>query len=419
MTVHNVAVIGGGHAGDEVVAQLRERGFAGSITLIEASAHLPYERPPLSKGFLTDRLEPASLALRGTAFYQQHGTTHRLGMAVVGMRPTDGCVELRCDDGTTIEFDAVVLATGMRPRRLTVPGADATGVHYLQGLDDAVALRDSLDTAQTVVVIGGGFIGAETAASLRSLGKHVTLIEHGPRLMARAVSEPLSHFYEDAHRAAGVRLLLDTGVDAVEVSAEGRVSGVTTSRGERIPADRVIASVGVSPCTDIARAAGLVTDNDFLVVDERGRSSHPRVYGAGDVALFPHPDGATQRVPIPSLDNASWSGGVVARTIMGDETPEPRGVPTFWTEQYGERAQIAGLLSARDHSVTRGDPSSGRFSVLHYLDGKLIAVESVGAPRDFRAVRRAIGSGLTIPAEVAALDSLDLPDFVASSGAAS
>ncbi len=414
MTVKSVAVIGGGHAGDEVVAQLRERGFAGSITLIEETAHIPYERPPLSKAFLTDHLEPASLAIRGAAFYQQHQTTHRLGVAVVGMTPTDHHVEVRLDDGDTVKFEAVVLATGMQPRKLTLPGADATGVYYLQGLTDATAIRDALTTAQTVVVIGGGFIGAETAASLRSLGKNTTLIEHGSRLMARAVSEPISHFYEDAHRLAGVQLLLDTGVDSIEVSPEGLVSGVTTSRGDLIPSDCVIASVGVSPRTEIAEEAGLATDRGFLVVNAEGQSSHPRVYGVGDIALFPHPQGATQRIPIPSLDNASWSGGVVAKSLLGDKTPEPRAVPTFWTEQYGKRTQIAGLLTTRDHSVTRGDPSSEGFSVLHYHHEKLIAVEAIGVAHDFQAVKKAIGLDLTIPADLAVSDDLNLPDFVAS-----
>lgn len=414
MTVTNVAVIGGGHAGDEVVAQLRERGFTGSITLIEETAHIPYERPPLSKGFLTDHLEPASLAIRAAAFYQQHETTHRLGVAVVGMNPTDDHVELRLADGDTATFDAVVLATGMQPRELTVPGADAAGVFYLQGLTDATAIRDALTTAQTVVVIGGGFIGAETAASLRSLGKDTTLIEHGSRLMARAVSEPISHFYENAHRLAGVRLLLTTGVDSIEASGEGRVSGVTTSAGELVPSDCVIASVGVSPRTEIAQSAGLTTDRGFLVVNAKGQSSHPRVYGAGDITLFPHPQGVPRRIPIPSLDNASWSGGVVATSLMGDNTPGPRAVPTFWTEQYGKRTQIAGLLADRDQSVTRGDPSSEHFSVLHYRDEKLIAVEAIGAAHDFQAVKKAIGLDLTIPADLAKWDDLNLPDFVAS-----
>lgn len=414
MTVKNVAVIGGGHAGDEVVAQLRERGFAGSVTLIEETLHIPYERPPLSKEFLTHHLEPSALTIRGAAFYQQHDTTHRLGVAVVGMDPAESHVRLHFDGGSTEDFDAVVWATGMQPRELPVPGADAAGVHYLQGLTDATAIRDSLATVGAAVVIGGGFIGAETAASLRTLGKDVTLIEHGARLMARAVSEPISHFYENAHHAAGVRLLLESGVTSIDASSEGLVSGVRTSDGELIPSDCVIASVGVSPRTEIAHKAGLEVDRGFLVVNAQGQSSHPRVYAVGDIALFPHPRGTTPRTPIPSLDNASWSAGVVAGALMGDNPPERRAVPTFWTEQFGQRTQIAGLLTTRDHSVTRGDPSTGEFLVLHYQEEKLIAVEAIGAAQDFQAVKKAIELDITIPTDLAGWDDLSLTDFVAS-----
>lgn len=414
MKVKSIAVIGGGHAGDSVVTQLREQGFSGAISLIEQSSHAPYERPPLSKGFLTSNLAPTSLTMRMAEFYRLAGITHHLDVAVVGIVPGETHIELLFEDGNTVHSDAVVLATGMQPRPLVCPGADAAGVHYLQSLDDATNLRNCLEAANRVVVIGGGFIGAETAASLRSLGNEVTLIEHGPRLMARAVSEPVSHFYEEAHRSAGVRVLLDNGVDSIEVSGEGKVSGVRTSSGELIASDCVVASVGVRPRTELAEQAGLHTDRGFLVVDERGQSSHPRVYGVGDIALFPHPAGLPERIPIPSTENASWSGGVVARALVGDKTAEAGTVPTFWTEQYGKQTQIAGLLATRDRSVIRGGVVSGAFSVLHYQNGKLIAVEAIGAARDFQAAKKAIGLGLSIPPDVAADDDLNLSEFVAA-----
>lgn len=394
--------------------QLREQGFQGSLILVGDETGVPYERPSLSKEFLVAGLDAQPASLRAEEVYRRLRVDRRSGVAVESVVPRDNHVDVVLATGEKLVVDMVVLATGVAPRSLTMAGSDARGVFYLQSVLDASGLRNALRNAESVVVIGGGFVGAETASSARGLGRQVTLIEHGPRLMSRAVSETVSEFYEAQHRSAGVNLLLNTGVEAIGVSAEGDVTSVTTSRGDVLPATCVVAAVGVVPRTELAMAAGLTLDRGFLVVDHQGRSSHPRIFGIGDIALFPHPRGLPERVPIPSVDNASWTAGVVARSLAGDETPLARTTPTFWTEQYGFRTQIAGLSGTRDQSVVRGEPSEGKFSALHYQDGKVIAVESINAIRDYQAVKRAISLGVNIPHDLASWSDLSLGDFVAS-----
>lgn len=410
----SIAIIGGGHAGDELAVQLREEGFRGALIVLEGERGGPYERPPLSKEFLVQNLDAAAISARSDSVYQRLQINRRSGSSVDAIEPGANDVGVLLSSGEKLSVDVVALATGVAPRQLTMPGSDALGVFNLQGLSDAITLRHALQDAESVVVVGGGFIGAETASSARLMGKEVTLIEYGPRLMSRAVSETVSSFYESQHRSAGVNLLLETGVQSVDVSPEGRVSSVTTSLGDVIPTTCVVAAIGVVPRTEIALQAGLELDRGFLVVDDQGRTSHPRVFGIGDIALFPHPRGLDERVPIPSIDNASWTAAVVARTLVGDEAPSVRPTPTFWTEQYGLRAQIAGLSQANDRSVVRGDPIQGKFSVLHYQHDRMIAVEAIGAPRDYQAVKRALSLGINIPADLAAWSDLSLGDIVSS-----
>lgn len=410
----SIAIIGGGHAGDELAVQLREEGFQGELIVLEEERGGSYERPPLSKEFLAQNLDAAAISARSDSVYDRLQIDRRSGSSVHAIAPGGNDVGVLLSSGEKISVDVVVLATGMAPRQLTMPGSEARGVHHLQGLSDAIALRHALQDAESVVVMGGGFIGAETASSARLINKKVTLIEYGPRLMSRAVSETVSGFYESQHRSAGVELLLETGVQSVDVSPEGRVSSVTTSHGDVVPTTCVVAAIGVVPRTEIALQAGLELDRGFLVVDDQGRSSHPRVFGIGDIALFPHPRGLDERVPIPSVDNASWTAAVVARTLVGDEAPSVRPAPTFWTEQYGLRAQIAGLSQGKDRTVVRGDPTEGKFSVLHYQRDRIIAVEAIGASRDYQAVKRALSLGVNIPADLAAWSDLSLGDFVSS-----
>jgi len=409
----SIAIIGGGHAGDELIGLLREHDFEGDIVLFDGSPHGPYERPPLSKGFLKGDVSEESLSTRAPAFYDRVGVQLRRGVTVESVAVGEQSVRIVPDQGPALEVDAIVVATGMAPRRLDVPGSSIAGIHYLQSLDDAVSLRDSLPDAASVVVVGGGFIGSESASAMRQRGLSVTLVESGPRLMKRAVSESVSRAFQRQHEAASVRLVLNSGVASVR-SEGGRVVGVETIDGEEIRADLIVAAIGVLPRTEFLNHTHVVLRDGFVVVDEEGRSSHPRVFAAGDVALFPNPRGIEQRTPIPSVDNASWSANTVVRGLLGTSAPEKRPAPTFWTEQYGLRVQIAGLIDPHDESVIRGNEQESSFSVLHYFAGQLVAIEAVAAQADYQAVRRAISAGFTIPPEVAAAPDVDLSDFVAS-----
>lgn len=413
MKLQSVAIIGGGHAGDELIGLLREQDFKGDITLFDASTQGPYERPPLSKGFLQGDISKDSLSTRSPAFYDRVGVQLRRGVTVELVEVSEQGVRIIPNQGPALEFDAVVVATGMAPRQLAVPGSTASGIHYLQSLEDAVLLRDALLDAASVVVLGGGFIGSESASSINQRGLNVTLIESGSRLMKRAVSEAVSHVFQRQHEAAGVRLMLNSGLVSVS-SEDGRVVGVQTIDGENIQADLIVASIGVRPRTEFLDQTGIVLQNGFVVVDEEGRSSHPRVFAAGDVALFPNPRGVGEPTPIPSVDNASWSANIVVRGLLGTSVPEKRSAPAFWTKQYGLEVQIAGLIEPRDHSVIRGNEQGSSFSVMHYFAGKLVAVEAVAAQRDYQAGAKAISDGFTIPPEVAVSSDVDLSDFVFS-----
>lgn len=413
MKLQSVAIIGGGHAGDELIGLLREQDFKGDITLFDASTQGPYERPPLSKGFLQGDISKDSLSTRSPAFYDRVGVQLRRGVTVELVEVSEQGVRIIPNQGPALEFDAVVVATGMAPRQLAVPGSTASGIHYLQSLEDAVLLRDALLDAASVVVVGGGFIGSESASSINQRGLNVTLIESGSRLMKRAVSEAVSHVFQRQHEAAGVRLMLNSGLVSVS-SEDGRVVGVQTIDGENIQADLIVASIGVRPRTEFLDQTGIVLQNGFVVVDEEGRSSHPRVFAAGDVALFPNPRGVGEPTPIPSVDNASWSANIVVRGLLGTSVPEKRSAPTFWTKQYGLEVQIAGLIEPRDHSVIRGNEQGSSFSVMHYFAGKLVAIEAVAAQRDYQAGAKAISDGFTIPPEVAVSSDVDLSDFVFS-----
>jgi len=413
MKLQSIAIIGGGHAGDELIGLLREQDFKGDITLFDASTLGPYERPPLSKGFLQGDISKDSLSTRSPAFYDRVGVQLRRGVTVELVEVSEQGVRIIPNQGPALEFDAVVVATGMAPRQLAVPGSTASGIHYLQSLEDAVILRDALLDAASVVVLGGGFIGSESASSINQRGLNVTLIESGSRLMKRAVSEAVSHVFQRQHEAAGVRLMLNSGLVSVS-SEDGRVVGVQTIDGENIQADLIVASIGVRPRTEFLDQTGIVLQNGFVVVDEEGRSSHPRVFAAGDVALFPNPRGVGEPTPIPSVDNASWSANIVVRGLLGTSVPEKRSAPTFWTKQYGLEVQIAGLIEPRDHSVIRGNEQGSSFSVMHYFSGKLVAIEAVAAQRDYQAGAKAISEGYTIPPEVAVSSDVDLSDLVFS-----
>lgn len=392
-------IIGASQAGLQLASSLRELGADGPITLVGSETRPPYQRPALSKAFLEGKLGEEALALRGAEYYSQHRIDLVQGERVQTVRLTDpraGSGEAVTETGRTFTFDRLALAVGGAPRRMTVPGNNLRGIHYLRKVDDAIGLRADLESAKHVVVVGGGFVGIEAAAAATAAGKHVTLVETLDRLLARAVAPATSTFCEAAHRRRGTNILLGTGVAAF-VGHE-RVEHVELQDGRTLAADVVVVGIGLVPHTRLAEQLGL-TCRGGIVVDEAARTSNSTIVAAGDCTVVAHPDHGSLR--LESVQNAIAQARTAAATILGVSAPDAA-VPWFWSDQADLKLQIAGLNSGYDDVVVRGEPDTESFSVLYYQNGRLISIDAVNSPRDFMAVRRILESGGTVPRKAAA-----------------
>lgn len=408
-------VVGAGQAGVQLAGALRQLGDLGPITLIGAEPHAPYQRPPLSKEFLSGSAAAETLAFRTPAWYAQQRIELVSGERVVELALPDGGRPgiARTTGGRSLHFARLALTVGARPRRLDVAGADLDGIHYLRGLDDAIRLRDRMAGASRVVVVGGGFIGLEAAAAARAQGKRVTVVEAADRLVGRSVAPVVSGFLRQAHERRGTTVLLATEV--VGFGGTRRVETVRLAGGRELPADLVLVGVGVVPRTELAEKVGLECDGDLgggIVVDAAARTSHAAVVAAGDCTVLPHPMTGVGRVRLESVPGAVAQAGIAAATLLG-RSADTRTVPWFWSNQGDLKLQIAGLSTGYDRYVVRGEPDSERFAVLYYRDGELIAVDAVNAPADYLVVRKALTTGRTLPAGNAADASIPLKSLLA------
>ncbi|MEF9411842.1 FAD-dependent oxidoreductase [Rhodococcus sp. IITD102] len=391
MTGH-ILIVGGGEAGLSIAVTLRDLGYEGELCIVGAEPVPPYQRPPLSKEFLYAHGEPVTAELRAPEFLTDHRIDLILDRTVDAATVNDSGGLAVLDDGTEIAFDRLALATGSEPRRLGVPGADLPGVVSLRTLADATHLRTELEHARRVVIVGGGFIGLEVAATARKRGLDVTVVETTDRLMARAVAEPISTFVLDHHAAEGIRFLLGTEVTGF-AARNGRIGAVQLANGESLPADLVLVGVGAVPATGLAEKLGLVRERG-IVVDAHARTSHRAVVAAGDCTVQPHPNGLDRLIAIESVNNAVEQGRAAAHTLL-DRTPPPRGVPWFWSNQGALKLQIAGISDGYDDIVVRRDGVE-RLTVLYYRSGNLVAADTVDNPRDHLAVKRCLADGKTI-----------------------
>lgn len=387
-------IVGAGQAGLEAAAALRAQGYQESVTLIGDEPHLPYQRPPLSKEYLLGKQGADHLPLRAPVFYEKHGITLRIGETVASIDRE--AHRVRTNKGE-LSYGKLILATGARNRVLPVPGAERA--LYLRTLDEADAIMRRMGEASRVAVIGGGFIGLEIAAAARTLGKAVTIIEALPRLMARAVSPPLSDFFRDVHREHGTQVLLDSIVREISAGA------VVLEDGRRCVADLVVAGIGVVPNTELARDAGLATGNG-ITVDEFLKTSDPDVYAIGDCADHPNLF-AGGRARLESVQNAVDQAKCAARGIAGNPSPY-RDVPWFWTDQFGIRFQMAGLSAGHDQAVMRGRMDDRKFSMFYFRQGRLLAVDSVNRSADHVAARKMLAAGTPVTPEQAADETVDL-----------
>lgn len=397
-----VAIVGAGQAGFQVAASLQQEGFAGRVMLIGDEPVLPYQRPPLSKSYLARQSGVDDLWLRPAEFYAKQQIDLVCGDAVTSI--DRGRHRLRLASGLEISWDHLVLATGARCRPLPVPGAQLDGVLPLRTLADADVLRQRLDEAREIVVVGAGFIGLEFAAVAIAGGADVHILEITHHPMGRVVSAQTSRFFTDAHTRWGAKLSLGIGIARV-LGANGRVTGVETTDGQRLPADLVLICVGVIPNAELAHEAGLAVDNG-IVVDEYLATSDPAISSIGDCAYFPTPF-APGRVRLESVQNAVDQARCVAARLTGrPETYEK--VPWFWSDQGDLKLQIAGITAGHDLSVVRGDPADGHFSVFCFRGGRLIGVESVNRTPDHVVARRLLAGEPGLSAEQAADGGYDL-----------
>jgi len=390
-----VVIIGGGQGGFQTAASLRAEGYQEPITLIGDEPHIPYQRPPLSKGFLVGKQEQRHAELRPAAFYE----TQRITLVTARATAIDRHARrVTLDSGEHIEYDTLVLATGARNRLLP-----HENILYLRTLGEATEIRQRLAAANDVVVVGGGFIGLEVAAAARTLSKQVTVIEGQSRLMARVVAPVVSEFFRSQHEAKGVDILLNAtlhGISGNDVLLGGRT---------RRPADLVIAGIGVMPNVELAREAGLPVGNG-ITVDEYLRTPDERIFAIGDCAECPSLF-AENCVRLESVQNAVDQAACVAKAIVGHAAPYGA-VPWFWTDQYDIHLQMAGLPMGFDQVVTRGDPESRKFSVFYYRAGKLTAVDSINRPADHLVARKLIGAHATVSPDQAKDESFDLKTAV-------
>lgn len=407
----HILIVGAGQAGMQIAVSLRDEGFEGSITIVGEEHHGPYQRPPLSKAFLAGESDEESLELRNPEFYVENGivviTSERIESLSWGAEHGVAVTTT----GRELPFHKLALTTGADPKKLGLQGEDLDGVLFMRGLDDAKELKSRWDDVNDIVVIGGGFIGLEVAAVARKAGKNVTVMHSRDRLMSRAVGPIVSDFFLTAHSKRGTTVLLNHKASKV-LGENGKVTGVESADGTIVPADIVMVGIGVSPRSELASQLGIKTsDNGAIIVDEFARTSDPRVVATGDVALLPHPLTGESMVMLESVQNAIDQSKIAAKTLLGQEQAYTA-VPWFWSDQAELKLQMAGLSAGFDQQVLRGNPEEDKFSVLYYKNGKIIAVDAVNDVLDYMAVRRALGAGQNIPADLAANSATALKTIV-------
>ncbi|WP_291684836.1 FAD-dependent oxidoreductase [Bradyrhizobium sp.] len=401
MTQGSVVIAGAGHAGFQLAASLRQHGFDQRVCLINDEAHLPYQRPPLSKAYLKGEGRPDSLMFRPDKFYRDQNIELISDRAAFIDRAARRLV---LESGSFLDYGHLVLATGARNRLLDIPNANLPDVRYLRTLDESEALRLRIGSARHVVVIGAGFIGLEFAATARAKGLEVDVLELGTRVMARAVTAEISDYFQERHTAAGIRIHL--GMQATSIESDGtNVTGVSLSDGRHIAADLVVVGVGVLPNVEMAAEAGLQVAAG-IIVNEYLLTADPNISAIGDCALFASPRfGGSLR--LESVQNATDHARCVAARLTGDAKPYD-GQPWFWSDQGDDKLQIAGLTTGYDRVVVRGDRAARSFSAFCYKADRLVGIESVNRAADHVFGRKVLGLNRSVTPEQAADPDFDL-----------
>ena len=395
MATTDVLVVGAGQAAAQLCLSLRAGGFRARLVVIGTEPYAPYQRPPLSKKFLTERRPPETLLLRADALWRELGVEFLLGTTVeaIDLRRRSLTIVDAAQRVRELDYGTLVLATGTRARTLMAPGAELGGLLSLRSIEDVRRLRPALDAARHIVIVGGGYIGLEVAAVMRGEGRPVTVLEAEERLLKRVTGAEVSAFFEALHRERGVDIRL--GARLAGLSGEATVASVRLSDGTELPADVVLLAIGAQANDDLARSTGLAC-RDGILVDALARASAPDVYAIGDCTRFPSGRFGRQ-LRLESVQNAIDQAKAAAASILG--TPQPYDpVPWFWSDQYEIKLQMAGLSDGYDGAEVVGDRAASRFSVEYRSRGKLIAVDALNDARAHMMARRRIAEECASPA---------------------
>ncbi|MFT5776625.1 NAD(P)/FAD-dependent oxidoreductase [Hyphomonas sp.] len=407
-----IVVIGGGQAGAQALQSLRQSGYAGALTLVGDEPALPYQRPPLSKAYMKGEMTEERLYFRPAPWYQDQNIEVILSTPAKSVDRANRTVELA--HGGHLDYDALIIATGSRPRVLPTKGATLHGVHDLRDLSDVERIRPNMIAGRKMVIVGAGYIGLEAAAVARQMGLDVTVLEMAPRVLARVTSPVMSDFFETEHRAQGVQILTGARLDHLDGDG-GKVTAAILADGARIDADIVLVGIGILPNEELARDAGIACNNGILV-DRDARTSDPRVFAAGDCASRPLVHyGRSGR--LESVHNAIEQGKLAAAAILGKPRPV-EDCPWFWSDQYDLKLQIAGLNQDYDEIVVRGDPKDRKFAAFYLRNGTLIAVDAINSPPEFLASKKLIMSGAKLAPAVLGDTSISMKDIAAAALAA-
>ena len=406
--INRVIIIGAGQAGGETAQRLRQAGFSGDITLIGEEPNAPYQRPPLSKAYLKGEYDMDRLLLRPASVYAEENITLLTSLRAVWIDRANK--KVRVEGGRELPYDALVLATGARPRKLPLVGADLDGVHLFRTAADADALRPRMVSGAKLVVVGAGYIGLEAAAVARQLGVDVTVIETAVRPLARVTSPEVAGFFLDEHTRQGVRFVL--GGQPALIKGREHVTGVALSDGVEVPADIVIAGIGITPEITLAQQCGLTIENG-TVTDRQCRASDPAIYAIGDCAARPIVNFEQRVARLESVHNAVEGAKIVAATITGSK-PHAEEAPWFWSDQYDLKLQIAGLFQGYDNVVLRGVMADRAFAAFYYKGPKLIAVDAVNRPAEYLGAKMLIQTGRSVAPSDLEDESRTMKEIVAA-----
>jgi len=403
--MENLLIIGAGQSAIQCISTLKKEGYSGSITLVGEEEHLPYQRPPLSKGFLEDSIGKERLYFKKLEFFTENKVQLYLGLSAKKLEIDNQKVYL--SDNSELEFDKLVFATGSRVRYLDFPGSELKSIFYLRDLDDAEAIKKDLETSDNIVIIGAGYIGLEAAAIAAKKNKIVTIIEMADRVMNRTVDPQISEYYLNLHRSYGVKFHFNTSLETINKVSDSLE--VVCSDGTKVKADSVLIGAGVVPNIELAEEAGIHCDNG-IVVDEFGQTNFKNIYACGDCTNHPNKI-LKKNLRLESVHNAMEQAKTVASSVMNNPM-EYSQVPWFWSDQYDHKLQIVGLSGDHDLVTMRGTTNDAKFMLFYTKDEELIAVDAINNPKEFLISRKLVANKVKIKPEEICDPNTNLNDLI-------